>query len=413
MKASVKENGNAFSVPDFRIYLAFQFVSSIWTQGHAFAQSVHVHQMTGSSGWTGFVASVMTLPSIVMSLSGGTLTDRFGIRRIMTWNQICCIIPALLLGILTLAGRVVLSEIITVAVLFGIVNSVDAVARQTLLAQIVGRTKLQSATAAFSGVVQTSLFVGPWVAGALMLKANIGWVYLLNGLSFGSVLLSLSIIRIRPATADRNHGMAQMMKDGLRYAFNHVGTRSIVVLGGLSMFFGFGFRGIFPVIAAKTFHASGKEITHVATILASCTGLGAITGTLIAGFSRIANNRGLIIFGFSLCGTGLLSFSLMRGSSIAFSAIALFAVTCGFSVVSIIARSTIQFITPSDMRARVMGVLVATTFGSMGFGTLFTGFAAEAYGPLIPIGAGGIVIASVAMVLIFIPSIRRSIPRCE
>jgi len=127
---------------------------------------------------------------------------------------------ALVLGILTIAGVVRLWHVYVFAFLSGSAAALDAPVRQTFVAEMVGDTDLPNAVALNSTSFNAAQMIGPAVAGLLIAGAGIGWAFLLNGLSFAAVVISMSFFRrpeLRPSA--RAHRTASGFLEGLRYVW--------------------------------------------------------------------------------------------------------------------------------------------------------------------------------------------------
>jgi MFS family permease len=103
---------------------------------------------------------------------------------------------ALILGVLTIAGVIRLWHVYVFAFLSGSAAALDAPVRQTFVAEMVGDADLPNAVALNSTSFNAAQMIGPAVAGLLIAKVGIGWAFLLNGLSFAAVLLSMSFFRL-------------------------------------------------------------------------------------------------------------------------------------------------------------------------------------------------------------------------
>ena len=116
----------------------------------------------------------------------------------MLITQVAQMALALLLAGLTLAGVVRVEQILVIAFLTGLVNAINTPTRQGIIADLVPRDDLQNAIAISSAQFQTSQFIGPAIAGVLVATVGAGWAFLLNGLSFRAVIVSLLLLRLPP-----------------------------------------------------------------------------------------------------------------------------------------------------------------------------------------------------------------------
>ncbi|HEY0667134.1 MAG TPA: MFS transporter [Sphingobacteriaceae bacterium] len=91
---------------NYRIYFFGQFVSVIGTWLQIVAQGWLVLQLTNSALQIGLVAALATIPSLLFSLIGGVIVDRFRKKKILFITQSASMILALVLGTLTIMDLV-------------------------------------------------------------------------------------------------------------------------------------------------------------------------------------------------------------------------------------------------------------------------------------------------------------------
>ena len=83
----------------------------------------------------------------------------------------------------------------------GIAAAFDAPARQAFVSELVPHAVPQQRGRAELGVVQRAPgCIGPAVAGLLVAAVGVGWVFLINAVTFGAVLLSLVAAAHRPSS---------------------------------------------------------------------------------------------------------------------------------------------------------------------------------------------------------------------
>ena len=104
------------------------------------AQGWLVLQMTHSAFLVGVVSALGMLPVFIFSLFGGVVADRFPKKQILLFTQFSAMILAFILGMLTILGKINLIEISVLALLLGIVTSLDAPARQAFTVEMVDKS---------------------------------------------------------------------------------------------------------------------------------------------------------------------------------------------------------------------------------------------------------------------------------
>ncbi len=100
------------------------------------------------------------------------------------------------LGVLTVEGFVRLWHVYVSAFLSGSAAALDAPVRQTFVAEMVGDDDLPNAVALNSTSFTAAQMIGPAIASLLIAKLGTSWAIILNGLSFGAVLVSMTFLRL-------------------------------------------------------------------------------------------------------------------------------------------------------------------------------------------------------------------------
>ena len=119
----------AFGEKNYRYYFVGQLISQIGTWLQIVAQGWLVLQLTHSALLIGLVAAAATLPSLLFSLFGGVIVDRFDKKMTIVATQTASMILALVLGVLTVLNIITVWEIVVISFLLGTVNAVDMPAR--------------------------------------------------------------------------------------------------------------------------------------------------------------------------------------------------------------------------------------------------------------------------------------------
>ncbi len=189
---------------NYQLYFMGQLVSLIGTWLQIVAQGWLVLELTNSVFLIGLVAAVSTLPTLLFSLFGGVIVDRFNKQKIITFTQTASMLLALVLGLLTVFKIINVWQIMILAFLLGVVNAVDMPARQAFVVEMVGKSDLASAIALNSGIFNGARVIGPSIAGILIGLVGTGGAFILNAASYLAVILALFYIKAK-AIVHKNH----------------------------------------------------------------------------------------------------------------------------------------------------------------------------------------------------------------
>ncbi|WP_044279148.1 MFS transporter [Myxococcus stipitatus] len=280
---------SAESLSSFRAFRHREFVamwlgalvSNVGTWMEVLALGVFVTEMTGRAEWTGGVAALTYLPSLILSPLGGALADRFD-RRV--YIAVCALAQALLAGVLAALafnGRLTVEAVAVISFLNGCVHVVSGPGFTALLAGLVPKEDLHSALTLTSAQFNLGRILGPVVAAWGLAMGGVAWVLLANAVSFGAVLLAVAQVKseaqvARPATQE---GFWSQLSAGVRMA------RGDAVIWGamLGLFmvaiFISPFIALVPVFALQVLGAGASA----ASMLISMQGLGALLASGLVG----------------------------------------------------------------------------------------------------------------------------------
>jgi len=388
----------ALSSRNYRLYFAGQLISLVGTWLQVVAEGWLVFQLTHSAFYVGLDAAAATIPSLFLSLIGGVIVDRYPKKRILICTQSASMILAFMLGILALLHVVTVWEIILLAFCLGIVNAVDAPARQSYVTELIDNNKgsLASAIALNSGMFNAARVIGPSIAGLLIAAVGSGMAFILNGISYIAVIIALNYITTPLTVAHVHTNPIAAIKEGLRYAFNHKIIRTLIILSGVVSIFGWSYSTLMPVIATQTFHLTAAGLGY----LYAAAGLGALMGTiLISAFSQKINPISFILTGTIFFSIALLLFTFTSNLPIAL--ILLFAIGTGLVSQFAMINTVIQHQVDDNMRGRVLSLYTLVFLGFSPLGSLEIGFVGEHLGSLLAIRISACVVL-IFGVLLFI-----------
>src|ERR1700722_6742264 len=115
----------AFHEKNFRLYFYGQLVSVTGTWLQNVALGWLVLQITNSAFWVGIVSALSVLPTLLFSLIGGVIVDKFDKKKILYVTQSSAMVLAFILGVLTLLNTINVWEICLLSFLLGTVNAID------------------------------------------------------------------------------------------------------------------------------------------------------------------------------------------------------------------------------------------------------------------------------------------------
>lgn len=391
----------AFGNSNYRLYFAGQLISLTGTWLQIVAQGWLVLKLSNSAFQIGLIAALSTFPSFLFTLYGGVIVDRFDKKKILIWTQSGAMVLALILGVLTVLKIITVPEIGLLAFLLGVVNAIDAPARQAFVPEMVGREQLPSAIALNSAIFNTARILGPGIAGLCIALVGTGGAFILNGLSYIAVVIALLMMHVThmPRSGKKTHALAAI-KEGFKYAFSHPIIRILVIFTGVTSVFGWSYTTLMPLIAQNEFHLGAAGLGY----MYAAGGAGAMLSVLvISAFSQRVQPVMFIAGGSMLFATSLILFSYTHSLHIAM--VLLFTAGFGLLLQFAMMNTRIQSLVKSELRGRVMSIYVFMFVGLTPLGNFEIGWLAEKMGTNFAIRTGAIIVLLFA-IYVFIQSKR-------
>jgi MFS family permease len=355
---------------NFRLFFAGQSISLIGTWMTRIATAWLVYRLTKSSLLLGTVSFAGQIPTFLFAPFAGVLVDRLDRRRVLVWTQVAAMVQSLALAWLTLSDRVTIGEVLALSAMQGVINAFDMPARQAFLVQMVERREdLSNAIAINSSMVNVARLIGPSLAGLVIAASNEGWCFLIDGVSYIAVIISLLLMRVHIAPAARaDSSMLEQLREGWTYVSTFTPIRTILILFGVISLMGMPYAVLMPVFAAQVLHGG----PHTLGFLMGAAGVGAV----ISAFSLVMRKsvRGLLKMlpiAAALFGAGLVLFGLSRSLWVSMSLM----LVIGFGMMQglTVSNTIIQTLVAEDKRGRVMSYYTAAFVGMAPFGSLLAG----------------------------------------
>jgi MFS family permease len=381
---------------NYRVWAAGALVSNVgtWMQRTAQDWLVLTELTHHNASAVGTVMALQFAPQFLLLPWTGFAADHFNQRRLLIVTQAAMGGLALLLGFLTVAGIVQLWHVYVFAFLFGSAAAFDAPVRQTFVAELVGDTDLPNAVALNSTSFNAARMIGPAISGLVIASVGTGWAFLINGVSFVAVLLSLSLLRTSTLHLnERAHRAKGSFTEGFRYVWKRPDLKAILVMLFLIGTFGLNFPIFISTMAVSVFHADALGYGALSSIMA----IGTVCGALI-GAGRTRPQFGSLLVGAAVFGLGC-ALAGVAASYWLFGA-ALIIIGVAALTFTNTTNSLMQLSTEPAMRGRVMALRIGIGLGGTPIGAPIVGWVADTFGPRWALGVGaasGFAAASVAV----------------
>ncbi|UUX51632.1 MFS transporter [Nisaea acidiphila] len=388
----------AFRNRDYSIYCIGSSLTVIGLWMQRIAIGWVTWQLTESPTWLGIISFAELFPVVILSPFAGALADRADRLTIARVAQCLNMAQATILTILTLTGTLNIWLLLALALWTGVVVSFWQPARMAMIPNLVRREDLASAVAINSVIFNAARFVGPALAGLVIVGYGAGYAFLANAVSYLPFIAALFMIRPRADLAPRKSrgGIFVQMVEGYSYSLKHPGIGPTLVLMMVACIC---LRPVFellPGYAAEIFERGAEGLSMMATV----TGIGAVVGGIYLG--QRAGLEGLVqlsLVSVAAMIAALLVFSLTSNFWVGLAALSV----AGGAMVTHGAGSQtlIQSAVDEHMRGRVIALYGMMFRGGPAIGSLTMGWVSDWAGLRLPliVGCGLTVIALGWMVL--------------
>lgn len=396
----------ALSHRNFRLFLSGAFLSNVGTWMQAVAQGWLVLQLTNSAFWLGLDAFMATAPGFFLTLLGGVFADLVDRRRLLIYTQVVAGIAALALGALVWFGAVNRWMVLAFSFVTGCCMALASPSYLALTFDLVGREDLANAIALNSAQFQLSRVVGPALAGFGFALFGLAGCFLVNGLSFIAVVVSLSMVRYEhgmrapgpPSHSVRDRrALWRDLLEGFAYVRNRPRVFSLLLISSVNSLFGAPYFALIPIYARDVFHLGATGLAW----LMGTAGAGAFCGaaflTILGDFRR----KGWVVLSGSLA-FGICVGAFALSTRLLLSCVFLFGL--GFALVSSVAvvNTLLQKLVTDQMRGRVMSMFILSFMGTMPIGNIIAGSASQRFGVAHTLATGGVVIVIFAATMMIL-----------
>lgn len=373
----------ALENPNFRRYYAGQSVSLIGTWMQMTAMGWLVLSLTGSSTKLGVIVALQTLPVLLLGPYGGVVADRVDKRRLMIALQTLMGTQALILGVLTVTGRVEYWHVGVLAAFLGVNNAFENPARQSFILELVGPADLRNAVSLNSLLVNAARVVGPGVGGLLIAAFGEGVCFLINAGSFVAVVASLAMLdrsRLQPSKPVAR--AAGQLREGLSYVAATPILGVPLLMMTITGILAYEFQVTLPVFASDTLGVGSEGLGF----LTAAMGVGAVGGAL-----RVAGGGTTGLRPISLAAAGLGVALLLTSVAPSYPVALLTLALVGWTSVTYMAtgNATLQLGAAPTMRGRVMSLWFVAFQGTTPIGGPLIGWLIAASSPRVGLAVGG------------------------
>ncbi len=370
---------------DFRLLWLGLLISTIGNQMQIVGLIWHTYTLTGSALSLGYIGLARFLPLLVFSFIGGTAADRFNRKTLIFFAQILMLASTAILIFTTYSHQISPLIIYLILALNSVAASFDSPSRQSMTPALVPKKHFFNAVSLNTLMRQTSLVIGPSLAGFIIAYLGVGSVYVINALTFIPIIISLMMMSNVPQSFSRTVSFSlNSFKEGLKFVKNTPIISASMVLDFFATFFASA-NVLMPIFATEVLNVGPKGLGF----LYAAPSFGAlIAGFFVSSRKHIPQQGKLLLWSVGIFGIATILFGISRSF---YASLVFLAVSGAGDVISTILRSTIrQLITPDRLRGRMSGINMFFYAGGPQLGEVEAGFSAALLGAPLSVITGGI-----------------------
>ena len=383
-----------------RLYGSFRYllVGTMATMFGQWMQNIalgwYMLDLTNSAFWVGLTGFALGIPYLLVPIPAGAFIDRADERKVLIASQWAAMSAATLLAIVILLDIAQPWHLLIVALFNGTAMAVNQMVRQTFVPSLVPREHLANAVSLSSAGGNAMRIVGPSIAGAIIGTVGVAACFFVQAVALGGALLSTT--RIERVKNERGGLARGGILDGVREVRRNPALGSLMLLTGVPALLVFPYIQLMPVFARDVFGigAAGLGLLMVAS------GVGALTGALIAATLDRLQRKGLVVMLLTIvyCAT----IALFAASPwVALAMVGLFFGGITGSIFGSLSNTLMLLLADARVRGRVMGLYMLTN-GFTPFGALLLGGLADSIGTQVAVATS----CGLAAVIVGLASLR-------
>src|SRR6266849_5002407 len=355
----------------FRRYIIGSAISDTGTWMQVMAQGWVMSTLTNKAILLGMANFAAGLPTLALTMIGGSVADRFDKRKILVATQIAQIVFAIALGWLVLTNRIQIWHVIFFAACLGIAIAFEMPAISALVPELVRRDQIAAAVAMDRSVFHGSRLVGPSLAGLFIGCLGTASAFFANAFSFLALIVALiSLPRRVEGSAEEEEQRRSGIMEGFHYVRSDRIILSMIALIALTTIFVFPTISVMlPLYVRNVLQLGPRELGWLMAV----SGTGAFSGSL--GLLTVARENRLKFMSVNVLAIAGGIFLMSRSHGFLVTACAMGMLAIALSMNFGLANTIVQEHAPAPLRGRISAVFGLSFFGLMPIaGLIIPGF---------------------------------------
>lgn len=327
-----------------------------------------------------------SLPFFLLALPAGAIADVIDRRKMLLWTQAWMLFVAALLGGLTIAGITTPWILLGLTFAMSIGSSMNMPVWQAVTPELVPKEELPQAVTLSGIVVNLSRSIGPALAGIIIASMGTGVVFLLNAVTFISVIWVIHNWKRTPQeSAMPTERVVGAIQAGIRYVQNAPVFQFVIYRTIGYIFFASALFALLPLLGRQELKLDALGYG----IVLGFWGIGGLLGAFLLPQLRKQFSIDRLVAGCSVV-MGLMM--LVIASQRNFFLICAVMIFVGISSLGVMVSLNVaaQSAVPSWVKARALAVQLLVFQGGMSIGSLLWGTIAQRYSISTSMASAGI-----------------------
>lgn len=353
-------------------------------------------ELTGSAQLLGLITALQFLPSLLLSLYGGLLADRFDKRTLLMITNLGAGVGSVTLGLLVITDQVQVWHVALLAFVVGVFSALDAPVRTSFNSELVGQQDIPSAISLNSANFNAGRLIGPAASGFLIVLFGTGVSFIVNSFTYVAVVIALVAMNQENLFISAAPHRAAKLRQAFNYVLANREMKLVMIAVFFATTFGLNFQIFMAVMATTVFGKGPAEFGILGSVLA----IGSFTGVLISARLEHLRVPKFVMLGGMLFGV-LLTVTAWMPDYGSFAAI--LPLVGGVALLTLIsANSYVQTNCEPSLRGRVMGIYLLIFMGGTPLGAPLIGWFAEVAGIRLAIFVCGLTVLAASAVIYFL-----------
>jgi MFS family permease len=388
----------------FRRLWAGTTLSSVGSALTSFAIVLQVYDLTRSPFAVGLIGVAQMVPTLVVGLLGGPVTDALDRRKLVLVTSTGLAVVSAALAAQAFAGLDLVWPLYALVATASGLSAIGQPARSTLVPSLLPASQLAAGLALNRLSFQIMLTAGPALAGLIAAAPHLGLraCYLLDAVSFTAALYGVARLPPMPPEGGGTRLSPQAVAEGVAFI-----RRSQVIAGAFladlnATVFGLP-AALFPAINAERFGGDPRTLGLFTTAI----GAGGLASAAFSGpVGHVSRQGRAMLAAVAVWGAAFAGFAVAPGLWLTLGLLAVAGAADTFTVV--FRGAIVTALAPDQLRGRVMAADYVVGAGGGQLGNLEAGALGSLTSPTISALAGGLVtIAGAAVIALAMPSFTR------